>query len=118
MKPLQLQPDLPPDGGFQRTFGVEEEFLLVDPSTGLPVPVAEQALRHGMKSPGAATGPVLALEVKQEQLKAVGPACFTLQQMAEAIWQGRAMADFMSPQGRKGLRSCTVSAAGCPCSWH
>ncbi len=85
-----MQPD-PPPGGIQRTFGVEEEFLLVDPSTGMPVPVAEQALRHGTKGKG--TGPVLALEVKQEQLEAVGPVCSTLQQMAEAIRQGRAMAD-------------------------
>lgn len=93
MKPLQIQPDLPSAGGFQRTFGVEEEFLLVDPVLGQPVPVAEQALRRGTKSPGTGTGPALALEVKQEQLEAVGPACSTLQQMAESILLGRVMAD-------------------------
>lgn len=42
---------------------------------------------------GTGTGPALALEVKQEQLEAIGPACSTLQQMAEAIRQGRTMAD-------------------------
>jgi glutamate---cysteine ligase / carboxylate-amine ligase len=91
LKPLPNQPRTPPSGGFERTFGVEEEFLLVDPETGLPMPVAEQALRHGSTKPG--TGPALALEVKQEQLEAVGPVCSTLQQMAEGIRQGRVMAD-------------------------
>jgi carboxylate-amine ligase len=33
------------------------------------------------------------LEVKQEQLEVVGPVCSTLQQLAEGIRQGRAMAD-------------------------
>lgn len=90
---LQNHPRIPPAGSPQRTFGVEEEFLLVDPRTGVPVPVAEQALRHGTRTPGTGTGPALALEVKQEQLEAVGPACSTLQQMAEGIVLGRAMAD-------------------------
>jgi carboxylate-amine ligase len=93
MKSSTVLPGLPPAVGPQRTFGVEEEFLLVDPGTGQPVPVAEQALRHATKDPRTGQGPVLALEVKQEQLEVVGPVCSTYQQMAQAIRQGRAMAD-------------------------
>jgi glutamate---cysteine ligase / carboxylate-amine ligase len=79
-----------------RTFGVEEEFLLVDGRTGQPMPVAEQSLSpsHNPVGPaGAASGPALTLEVKQEQLEAVGPVCSTLQELASAIRAGRSLAD-------------------------
>ena len=76
-----------------RTFGVEEEFLLVDGQTGQPMPVAEQALSRRHHPAGAVTGPALTLEVKQEQLEAVGPVCSTLQEVASAIRAGRTMAD-------------------------
>ncbi|MFF1253008.1 glutamate--cysteine ligase [Pseudarthrobacter sp. NPDC058329] len=93
MKPLQDQPYSSSAVGLQRTFGVEEEFLLVDPASGQPVPVAERALRHVTRNPGTAGGPTLALEVKQEQLEVIGPVCSRLQQLAEAILLGRMMAD-------------------------
>ncbi|MBT2549428.1 glutamate--cysteine ligase [Arthrobacter sp. ISL-65] len=76
-----------------RTFGVEEEFLLVDSRTGQPMPVAEQALSRRHHPAGAVPGPALTLEVKQEQLEAVGPVCSTLPELASAIRAGRTMAD-------------------------
>jgi carboxylate-amine ligase len=76
-----------------RTFGVEEEFLLVDSRSGQPVPVAEQSLAHHHQEAGTAPGTVLTLEVQQEQLEAVSPVCSTLQEMAAAIRAGRALAD-------------------------
>ena len=78
-------------GRLQRTFGVEEEFLLVDPVTGQPVPAAETCLAN--KPPGSRSGPTLALEVQQEQLEAVGPVCSTLEELAAGIREGRRLAD-------------------------
>jgi carboxylate-amine ligase len=76
-----------------RTFGVEEEFLLVDSHSGQPVPVAEGSFSHYTRPAEEAHGPTLTLEVQQEQLEAVGPVCSTLQEMASAIREGRALAD-------------------------
>jgi carboxylate-amine ligase len=76
-----------------RTFGVEEEFLLVDTRSGQPVPVAERSFSHYTRPAEEAHGPALTLEVQQEQLEAVGPVCSTMQEMASAIREGRALAD-------------------------
>lgn len=80
-------------GSPARTFGVEEEFLLVNPATGQPEPVAELALAQGAKRVASDFSPALTLEVKQEQLEAVGPVCTTLQELQASIHEGRAMAD-------------------------
>jgi len=81
-----------------RTFGVEEEFLLVDSRTGQPMPVAQQSLSQQSLSQGhsavdAPPGPALTLEVQQEQLEAVGPVCHTLPELAAGIRAGRTLAD-------------------------
>jgi glutamate---cysteine ligase / carboxylate-amine ligase len=76
-----------------RTFGVEEEFLLVDSRTGQPMPVAQQSLAQGQSAMDAPPGPALTLEVQQEQLEAVGPVCHTLPELAAAIRAGRTLAD-------------------------
>lgn len=114
-KPATDPPGTPPAGAPQRTFGVEEEFLLVDPNTWQPVPVAEQALRNAIRNPRTGQGPVLGLEVKQEQLEVVGPVCSTLQQMAQAIRQGRAMADTAARAvGARAVALATSPLAGTP----
>jgi carboxylate-amine ligase len=89
----QNKPVSRPAGTHQRTFGVEEEFLLVDPATGYPVPVADLALQHRSDRAKPGAGPALTPEVQQEQLEAVGPVCATLQDVAAAIREGRALAD-------------------------
>ncbi|MBT2565279.1 glutamate--cysteine ligase [Arthrobacter sp. ISL-85] len=82
-----------------RTFGVEEEFLLVDPGTGQTLPRAELSLNgpDGVPSPdirpSVGDGPALTLEVKEEQLEAVGPVCSTLGELTSAILAGRSLAD-------------------------
>jgi glutamate---cysteine ligase / carboxylate-amine ligase len=109
------KPGFPRTGGHQRTFGVEEEFLLVDPATGRPVPAAELSLRHSTKSSPAGSSPVLALEVKQEQLEVVGPVCSTLQEMTEAIRDGRTMADAAARNvGARAVALATSPLASTP----
>ncbi|NKX50854.1 glutamate--cysteine ligase [Arthrobacter deserti] len=75
-----------------RTFGVEEEFLLVDEVTAKPVAVAEMSLAHAAARDGK-SGSALTLEVKQEQLEAVSPVCSTLEELAAAVREGRSCAD-------------------------
>jgi carboxylate-amine ligase len=84
---------IPSAGSLPRTFGAEEEFLLVDPVSGRPVPAAELSLKRAAGRPGPGNAPALASEVKQEQLEAVGPVCSTLAEMAESIRGGRSLAD-------------------------
>ncbi|MFD1211641.1 glutamate--cysteine ligase [Arthrobacter sp. GCM10027362] len=75
-----------------RTFGVEEEFLLVDEDTAKPVAVAESSLARTSARCGT-SDPSLTLEVKQEQLEAVSPVCSTFDELAAAVRRGRFRAD-------------------------
>jgi carboxylate-amine ligase len=99
--------------GRLRTFGVEEEFLLVDPSSGKAVPLAEQVLMQAMRIP--ATGPALTLEVKQEQIEAVGPVCSTMQELEAGIRAGRSLADAAAKKvGARAAALATSPVAGLP----
>lgn len=74
-----------------RTFGVEEELLMVDGSELEPMPrgwrVAE---RHDLR---AATGHALSAELQQEQLEVVNPPQLTLSDQLATIRSGRAWAE-------------------------
>lgn len=99
--------------GRLRTFGVEEEFLLVDPSSGKAVPLAEQVLMQAMRIP--ASGPALTLEVKQEQIEAVGPICSTMQELEAGIRAGRSLADAAASKvGARAAALATSPVAGLP----
>ncbi|MCH8561452.1 glutamate--cysteine ligase [Nesterenkonia sp. LB17] len=74
-----------------RTFGVEEELLLVDDSELELLPLGWQvAERHGVRTE---TGHELASELQQEQLEVVHPPQTTLSQQLATIRSGRAWAD-------------------------
>lgn len=93
-----------------RTFGVEEEMLLVDATTLRPVPLGEAIVsRHEEHrrrilvhdTPGgvrpapqpSSSGHHLTIELQQEQIEIVGPPRNTLAEQLEAIRLGRALAD-------------------------
>jgi carboxylate-amine ligase len=83
-----------------RTFGVEEELLLVDAATAAPVAAATAVLASAelLNSVGeAATPPAglgnLSLEAKEEQIEAVTPPCTSLNELANQIVAGRSRAD-------------------------
>jgi carboxylate-amine ligase len=103
-----------------RTFGVEEELLLVDARTHQPASVGQSAVQHadqpqqGTQSAtgqtvARATAPdvtrslrqttearayhVLTVELQREQIEVVGPPCTTLTEQLAAIRKGRALAD-------------------------
>ncbi|HEY4557536.1 MAG TPA: glutamate--cysteine ligase [Enteractinococcus sp.] len=74
-----------------RTFGVEEELLLVDATSLDPLPAGE--LTVSRVGEATSTGHQLTTEFKQEQLEVVSPPQYTLVEQLEAIRTGRALAE-------------------------
>lgn len=118
-----------------RTFGVEEELMLVDGRTRLPMAAGEGAVHHaeghrdaspphppaahaaGTSSRDAPSGPAtgghtLTVELQQEQVEVVGPPCTTLPEQLAAIRRGRALADdaARAVSGRAVALATSVSA--------
>lgn len=112
LNPSVPEPPNRSGGGLPRTFGVEEEFLLVDATTGQPVPAAEACLAKAPQGAETSAGPTLALEVQQEQLEAVGPVCSTLQQVVAGIRDGRRLADEAARS--VGARAVAVATSPVP----
>ncbi|WP_154793901.1 glutamate--cysteine ligase [Occultella kanbiaonis] len=82
-----------------RTLGVEEEFLIVDPYNGAPLPLAADLLR--LEDPGrepvdATAHPTLTAELHQEQLEVITRPHSSLSGLADEIVAGRAFADSLA----------------------
>jgi glutamate---cysteine ligase / carboxylate-amine ligase len=73
-----------------RTFGVEEELLLVDATTLEPLPVGEWAVDLQEGSPP--TGHRVSMELQQEQIEVASPPQTTLAGQLEALRAGRSLA--------------------------
>lgn len=79
-----------------RSFGIEEELLLVDPDTGHAVAAVETVLRSAAEHVAKTSGPVelrLDREVKKEQIEIVSPPCTTIEEIARQITMGRYLVD-------------------------
>lgn len=83
-----LDPSTAPSGRL-RPVGVEEELLLVDAHSMLPVPVADDVV-HAAREQACAG---LELEVKREQIEVVSPPLYSFGELSEAIVRGRRCAD-------------------------
>ncbi|MGD7003810.1 glutamate--cysteine ligase [Corynebacterium halotolerans] len=75
----------------KRTFGVEEELLLVDAVTLAPLPAAERLV--ALQQEDSDTDHEITLEFKQEQIEVVSPPQTTLLGQLECIRAGRKLAD-------------------------
>lgn len=80
-----------------RTFGVEEELLLIDAITLAPSPVAEQLVELQERD-NRTGGHEIALEFKQEQVEVISPPQTTLSEQLETIRAGRVWADAAAAQ--------------------
>jgi len=94
-----------------RTFGVEEEFLIVDPSNGSPLPLAADLLRLHETGTTAdpATEPMLAVELHQEQLEVITHPNSTLSGLAAEILAGRALADSLARKAGARIAALATS---------
>ena len=79
-----------------RTFGVEEELLLVDAVSLEPLPAGECAVLRHQQGAGAADrsgGHEVVSELQQEQIEVIGPPRSTLAEQLDSIRAGRVLAD-------------------------
>ena len=90
-----------------RTFGVEEELLLVDSASLEPLPAGEEAV--ALREQATATGHELTTELQQEQIEVACPPQTTLAGQLEAIRTGRALADAVAV--RVGGRAVALPTA-------
>ncbi len=103
-----------------RTFGVEEEFLIVDPDSGYPLPLAGEVLRlHDPARKSAdrlAPVHMLAAELHQEQLEAITHPHASLSGLAAEIRAGRSYADSLARMA--GARIVALATSPLPASPH
>ncbi|MCU1540512.1 MAG: putative glutamate--cysteine ligase 2 [Arthrobacter sp.] len=87
----------------------------MDTRTGRPIPVAELSLANMPVPANAGHGPTLTRELQQEQIEVVSPVCSTLDELARAIRQGRALADEAArPMGGRAVAMGTSPVATNP----
>ncbi|MCW2135377.1 glutamate--cysteine ligase [Arthrobacter sp. VKM Ac-2550] len=112
-----------------RTFGVEEELLLVDSTSWRVVPRVSSLMNHyGQQLPQTAqnlpsdppspefTGPRLATEFQQEQIEVISRPHSSVGDLAADIRTGRALAD--SCAGEVGARTAALATAPLPAVPH
>lgn len=71
------------------SFGVEEEFLLLDPSTGTAVGRAADVLARADKTAARAPGAVLKVELNTSQVESATGVCTSLAQLRAQLRDGR-----------------------------
>lgn len=96
-----------------RTFGVEEEFLIVDPDSGYPLPLAGEMLRLHEPAHQAMDHPaplqMLAAELHQEQLEVITHPHDSLSGLAAEIRSGRAYADSLARKAGARIAALATS---------
>ena len=99
-----------------RTFGIEEELLLVDPGTGEAVPTAAALLGLYVRPLESSAGPVLTAEFQQEMIEVVTPPHSTLDSLEADIIAGRAIADRAAQD--VGIRVAALGTSPLPSHPH
>ncbi|GAA4283890.1 glutamate--cysteine ligase [Brevibacterium daeguense] len=102
-----------------RTFGVEEEFLIVDPVTRQLIPVGRAAVEERNRTLTHAPTLVdhqLTVELQQEQIETICPPQETFEGQLRAIRLGRRMAD--EAVSRFGGRVVALSTSPVPATPH
>ncbi|WP_144836688.1 glutamate--cysteine ligase [Kocuria rosea] len=96
-----------------RSFGVEEELLLIEESSLQPMPIGQYLVDHHGPT---GSGHRLGVEFQQEQLEVVNPPCTSLGEQLETIRAGRALAD--AAAGEVGGRAVALATAPAPATTH
>jgi carboxylate-amine ligase len=96
-----------------RTFGVEEELLIVHPVTGEPLALAD-ALLAGHNQAASATG--LSHELKLEQIETQTRPCHSYGELLHQIRRGRAMANEAARQ--HGARVAAIATSPLDSNTH
>ena len=109
---------IPGTGGRRsvRTFGIEEELLLVDPGSGDAVPMAGALLDLYVRPFESSAGPVLTAEFQQEMIEVVTPPHSTMAALEADIVAGRAIAHQAGED--VGVRVAALGTSPLPCDPH
>jgi carboxylate-amine ligase len=109
---------IPGTGGRRnvRTFGIEEELLLVDPGSGDAVPMAGALLDLYVRPLESSAGPVLTAEFQQEMIEVVTPPHSTMAALQADIVAGRAIAHQAADD--VGVRVAAIGTSPLPCDPH
>ncbi|PPG38747.1 glutamate--cysteine ligase [Pseudoclavibacter sp. RFBA6] len=99
-----------------RTFGVEEELLLVDARTGVPHPVATQVLASSADADTRPDGIELAAEMQQEMIEIITAPHSSLTSLTTQIRVGRAHADACATE--HGARAVALATSPLPVQPH
>ena len=99
-----------------RTFGIEEELLLVSPATGEAVPSAGEVLGRYKRPADPGSVPVLTAEFQQEMIEVVTPPHSTMAALEADIIAGRAIADAAARD--VGVRIAALATSPLPCDPH
>lgn len=98
-----------------RTLGVEEEFLVVDEKTGVPLPLGGQIVElHKHHDLGMQFS--LTTEIQREQVELVTPVCGSLDMLESSLRNGRSHADFFARQ--LGARIVAIGTSPVPVKPH
>ncbi|WP_433468058.1 carboxylate-amine ligase [Spirillospora sp. CA-128828] len=100
-----------------RTFGVEEELLLVDPESGAPQAVSGSVIRYAQRHDelfltGGRRSKPLETELQREQLETATPVCATLGELSEHVRSARLAA----AQSAAGVGVAVAALATSPVS--
>ncbi len=91
------------------TFGVEEEFLVVDPATGAPLPAATDVIATARRF-----GLTVQPELTTAQVEVNTPVCTSMRELREHLVAARAVAAAAALQGGGRLLAVGVPLAGAP----
>jgi carboxylate-amine ligase len=102
-----------------RTFGVEEELLLVDPESGAPLAVSDAVIRFarehgGVPLAGARNAGIFETELQREQLETGTPPCATLEELTVQVRGARQAASVAAA----GAGAAVAALATCPVEVH
>ncbi|MFC5753363.1 carboxylate-amine ligase [Actinomadura rugatobispora] len=102
-----------------RTFGVEEELLLVDPESGAPRPICDAVIRFARENGGPPPAPagdaeLLEPELQRQQLETLTPPCVSLDELADHVRGGRRAASAAAA----GAGAAVAALATCPVEVH
>jgi carboxylate-amine ligase len=102
-----------------RTFGVEEEFLIVDPVSGVPLPLSAEVMglhEASSRAPGSSVRQMMSAELHQEQIEVITHPHSSLAGLATEILDGRAYADSLARKA--GARIVALATSPLPVSPH
>ncbi|NDU74452.1 YbdK family carboxylate-amine ligase [Actinomadura sp. DSM 109109] len=100
-----------------RTFGVEEELLLVDPETGAPLALSGSVIHHARRHDelfltGGRRSRTLETELQRQQVETATPVCGTLGELSDHVRLARVAAD----QSAAGVGAAVAALATSPVS--